>query len=264
MELFKIGFISFSLIDLVDISLVSFLFYRLHRALRNTLAIPLISLLLVVFVIMRIVDLFNFAVLGRIFHEFLQVGTLALVVIFAPELRRMALGIGNRSFFERYRRRLGQGIAANLSYDEIIEAVEEMADTRTGAIIVLVGNTNMQQYIDTGDVINAKVSKRLLISIFNRKSPLHDGAVLISGDTIVAARVVLPVSDDPDIPPELGLRHRSALGISEVTDSEAIVVSEETGKVSFAARGRLKRNLSAAELRQFMLDFYNDTSNTLI
>jgi diadenylate cyclase len=264
MELFRIGFISFSLIDLVDILLVSFLFYRLHHALRNTLAVPLITLLLLAFVLMRVVELFNFVVLGRIFQEFLQVGTIAIVVIFAPELRRLALGIGSRTLFERFRRRLGQDITDSLSHDEIISAVEEMAESRTGAIIVLVGNTNMQQYIDTGDVINAKVSKRLLISIFSPKSPLHDGAVLIKGDTIVAARVVLPVSDDPDIPPELGLRHRSALGISEVSDAEAIVVSEETGKVSFAARGRLKRNLSGAELRQFMLDFYNDTSKNLI
>lgn len=264
MELFKIGFLSFSVIDLLDISLVSYLFYRIHRSLRNTVAIPLVTILILVFVVTRIIELFNFAVMGRLFEEFLQVGTLALAVIFAPELRRMALKLGQSSYFERFRKRFGQQLQTGINYEEIIDAVEEMAENRTGAIIVLIGNTDMSSYIMTGDPINATVSKRLLISIFHKNSPLHDGAVLIRGNTIVAARVVLPVSDDPDIPPELGLRHRSALGISEVSDAEAIVVSEETGKVSIATRGRLKRNLSAQELKQFMLDFYNDTESNLV
>lgn len=264
MELFRFWFISFTVIDLLDIVLVSYLFYRVHRALRNTVAIPLVTVLLLAFVFTRVVELFNFAVMGRIFEEFLQVGTIALIVIFAPELRRMSLAFGQSSFFERFRRRFGQQIQDDHSTQELINAVEQMAETRTGAIIVLMGNADMSQYEKTGDLIDASVSKRLIISIFHKNSPLHDGAVLVKGNTIVAARVVLPVSDDPDIPPELGLRHRSALGITEVTDAEAIVVSEETGKVSFASRGRLKRNLSAAELKQFMLDFYNDTSSNII
>ncbi|MCE3008831.1 MAG: diadenylate cyclase CdaA [Bacteroidetes bacterium] len=264
MELFRIGFISFNLIDLMDVSLVSFLFYRIHRALRNTMAIPLVSLLVLAFIFTQLVDLFNFSVMGRLFEEFLQLASIALMVIFAPELRRMALSLGQHSFFERFRRRFGEGLSGNLPYSEIIAAVEEMAESRTGAIIVLMGNTNLDSFIKTGDEINASVSKRLLLSIFHKNSPLHDGAVLLKDNTILAARVVLPVSDDPDIPPELGLRHRSALGISEITDAEAIVVSEETGKVSFASRGRLKRNLSAAELKQFMLDFHSDTGQTLV
>jgi uncharacterized protein (TIGR00159 family) len=157
-------------------------------------------------------------------------------------------------FFENLRRQINIELDDRpvVNSEEIIEASLKLSDNRTGALIVLLRTNSLEQIISTGDRLDASVSTRLLISIFNPKSPLHDGAVLVQGNQIIAARCVLPVSDDPDLPPELGLRHRSALGLSEVSDAVALVVSEETGQISIAYQGRLKRNLSAEELQQYL------------
>ena len=150
---------------------------------------------------------------------------------------------------------------AIVSNVDLIQAAESLAAARTGALIVIMRETDLSHIIETGDMMNAELSLRLLISIFNVTSPLHDGAAIVRGNQIVAARCVLPVSDDPDIPPELGLRHRAALGLTEVSDAAAIVVSEETGKISVALNGRIKRNLSGEELNQFLSNLHlADTS----
>jgi uncharacterized protein (TIGR00159 family) len=252
MKLFDILFIEVHLADLLDITIVAFLMYKLQKVLRKGPLFQVLLLVLAVFFLWRVVELLNLELVGTLMREFFQVGLLGLVVIFAPQIRRSLIEMGQNPFFKRLRKQLSSVDLQTLAIEEIVAAAEELAAYRTGALIVLARDSDLDNVLNSGDALDAAVSRRLLISIFNPKSPLHDGAVVIKGKSILAARCVLPVSDDPDIPPELGLRHRSALGITEVTDAAAIIVSEETGKVSVALGGRLKRNLSAEELVQFL------------
>jgi diadenylate cyclase len=249
---YKIGFLTLTLLDILDILVVSFLLYKLYKAFRTTIVVQVVALLLVVFLLYRFVEVLKMDLLLAVLNQVLGLGSIALVVVFAPEIRRFFLGFSQNAFFSALRKRLsGAYVSRATEYREIIEACDTLSAGRTGAIIVLERTTSLQHIEQTGDRINADVSKRLLLSIFNRTSPLHDGAVLIRGTQIVAARCVLPISDDPDLPPELGMRHRAALGITEVSDAAAVIVSEETGKVSVVYAGRLKRNLSAEELLNF-------------
>lgn len=260
MELFKVGFISVGIIDLVDILVVAIMLYKLYRIFRQTAMVQVLVLFLLVFIVWRVVELLDMELLKTIMREFIQIGTIAVVVIFSPEIRRFLTNITRNTLFDRLRKQISENLETQQSLNEIVAALEELSANRTGALIVLQGNNSLDSIIETGDEINASVSKRLLASIFNPKSPLHDGAVVIKDGLIKAARVVLPISDDPDIPPELGLRHRSGLGISEISDAASIICSEETGKISVANEGRLKRNVSSDELTQFLKNFYNISS----
>ena len=256
MEIFKIGFISVRLLDVADILLVAFALYKFYKIFRRSVVLQLLIVVLVMFILWRVVELMDMVLVKSVLDEVLKVGTIGLIVLFAPEIRRFLLVLSHNAVIERFRQQLTANIGNPSMYADIISAAEELASSRSGAIIVLVGANDLGHIEQTGDTINATVQKRLLLSIFNKTSPLHDGAVLIRNNQIVAARCVLPVSDDPDIPPELGLRHRAALGITEISDAAAIIVSEETGKISVAEAGRIKRNLSGEELLQFITKFY--------
>jgi uncharacterized protein (TIGR00159 family) len=254
MALFKIGFIPVSFIDLIDISVVAVGTWYIQRTLRNSVLLRGVWLIIGVFVAWRLVELANMVLLKSILQEVLKLSALVVIVLLGPELRRLIFIKSRLVFFENLRRQINIELDDRpvVNSEEIIEASLKLSDNRTGALIVLLRTNSLEQIISTGDRLDASVSTRLLISIFNPKSPLHDGAVLVQGNQIIAARCVLPVSDDPDLPPELGLRHRSALGLSEVSDAVALVVSEETGQISIAYQGRLKRNLSAEELQQYL------------
>jgi diadenylate cyclase len=253
MELFKIGFVPVKLVDLIDVTLVSLIFYRLYLSFRRTIILQVFVLMLAAYFIFRLAEYLQMELLQRVLEEFLKFAIIGVIIIFAPELKRILLTFVRDAPLERFRSLLRRTVDIELDVDELILAVEVMATSRTGALIVLIRKSDLRDIEQSGDQINAHVSQRLISSIFHPKSPLHDGAVLIKGNTITAARCVLPISDDPDLPAELGLRHRSALGITELTDAISVVVSEETGKVSVAVNGRLKRNLSGEELKQFLL-----------
>ncbi len=254
MTLFEIGFVSVRLIDLLDILLVGLLIFSLQRLFKRGFFLQLLLAFLGLILIWRTVELLDMELLSAIFREVARYGALGVLILFAPQIRRglAQIEFGRNPLMERFRRQLTGTATSEATEQQIISAVTYLADNRTGAIIVLMGDNELQKVRSSGDSIQAEVSKRLLESIFNIRSPLHDGAVLIKDNKILAARCVLPISDDPDIPPELGLRHRSALGVSEISDALAIIVSEETGKVSVAEGGRLKRNLSEEELKQFL------------
>jgi len=252
MELFRIGFLPVTVIDLVDITLATTVVYQLYRFFRQSILPQVFFFFMIFFLFWRLVELLNMSVMETMMGEFLQVGTLALVVIFAPELRRLLLIFSRNTIFDRLRRQLSENISMETNAAELINALEAMAAARTGALIVLVRNTDLSHIEQTGDILNADVSKRLLVSIFNTNSPLHDGAALIQKNRITAARCVLPISDDPTIPPEFGLRHRAAVGITEASDAIALVVSEETGKIAMAEQGKLRKNLNREQLQQVL------------
>ena len=181
---------------------------------------------------------------------------IALIVIFQPEIRRLLLHIGSRylsssrnNLFTRLLLGRNDKEIQATSLDEITQACRRMADTRTGALIVLQHNSSLEFVTETGDRIDAAVNRRLIENIFYKNTPLHDGAMVIDADRIIAARCTLPIVDNPDIPPQYGMRHRAAVSITKDTDADAIVVSEETGNISFVSGGEMKTITSMSELK---------------
>ena len=197
--------------------------------------------------------------LTAILGQFIGVGVLAGIILFQQEIRKFLLLIGKTAFYKNSSIFKGffknKQPANHFNIQPIMEAAKIMAGTHTGALIVLSKTQELRFYADSGDLLDATLSKRLLLSIFNKNSPLHDGAVIVAGGRIVAARCVLPIYDDVDLPAQFGLRHRAAISLTEETDAVVLVVSEETGQISLAHDGVLEHNLNAAELRT-KLNFY--------
>lgn len=249
MELFKIGFVTVRLVDIIDISVVTFLFYKLYELLRGSLAFRIILALGFVFLIWKIVELMDMLLLKSILDEFLGVGAIALIVIFASEIRRFLLLIGKNSIISKAWQQLFMNtVSEGFAYNDLVNAIEEIKRAELGALIVVAGGENLESIKETGDLIGAPVSERVLHSFFLKDSPLHDGAVIIENNLIAAARCVLPISRSPKLPPELGLRHRAAMGIAEVSDALVLVVSEERQEISVVSNGEIKRNVDLISL----------------
>lgn len=252
--LFHIGFLEIKLIDLVDVCLVAFIIYQLYKLVRGSIALKIFAGLLTIYLFYLIVKAAKMELLSNILGNVMGVGFIAVIILFQQEIRKFLLIAGktatsnNKSLFQNLFFRKRKNIEA-IDISPIIESSKILGGTNTGALIVIAKSSELRLYAETGDDIDAKISKRLLLSIFNKTSPLHDGAVIIVNNKIKAARCILPVSEDSDLPAFLGLRHRSAIGISELTDCVVVVVSEETGEISIARNGKLYYNLSPLELR---------------
>jgi uncharacterized protein (TIGR00159 family) len=198
--------------------------------------------------------------LSSILGQIIGVGVLALIIVFQQEIRKFLLFIGNR-YINRRRFSFESFFFPNkrekqilVKVDAIVKACRNMSETRTGALIVIARKSELQLYAESGDIIDADTSTRMIENIFFKNSPLHDGAVIIVNDRILAARCVLPITENINLPPHYGMRHKSAIGITEVTDAIAIVVSEETGKISVASEGILKYDISWSELDRYLRD----------
>lgn len=230
------------IIDIVDIVLVAFLLYYLYNLVKGTVAINILVGLIIVYAIFVVTQLLEMELLSKIIGGFLGVGMFALVVVFQPEIRKFLLMLGSTNFSARKRilRRFQlfsseDGPQTNI--ENIVSACERMASTKTGALIVIQRNNNLEFVKNTGDEMDLKINRPIIESIFYKNSPLHDGAIIIEDNKITATRVILPVSNDRSIPGRFGLRHRAAVGITEKTDALALVVSEETGQVSYIRDG---------------------------
>jgi len=244
-ELFKIGFLSITLVDVLDISLVTLIFYGLYRALKDTIAVQILFGLVILIGLKFITEAINLKSINWILNTILEIWLLAFIILFQPELRKLLLLITKSRLFQLFVRNRIPGTI----YD-VIEAVEELAEKRTGALIVFPNSQNVQMTIDTGIPLQAVVTKELIMSIFSTKSPLHDGAIVIENQTILAARCVLPLSGEVKLNNRnLGTRHRAALGLTEQVDAVVIVVSEETGWISLADSGQLMSKLSIEKLQ---------------
>ncbi|MEO0471534.1 MAG: diadenylate cyclase [Bacteroidota bacterium] len=252
MELFKIGIVTVRLVDIIDILVVSFLFYRLYDYLRSNLAIRVTSGILSIFLVWKVVDLLNFRLLTSILDAFLGLGAIAVVILFAPEIRQFLLSISKNTLVDRILQRVTQQVAVqnNSDFLEIADAVRALRNRGEGALIVLRGGNPLREIETSGDPIDATVSARLITSIFQKESPLHDGAMIIFNNRITAVRCILPLSENPRLDPQLGLRHRAALGVSEFSDALVIVLSEERNEISLAKEGRLIRNVQFQEVEQ--------------
>lgn len=246
-------FIPIRLLDIIDILLVAFLMYQLYLLVRGTVAINIIIAVLVIYIFWWFVRMLKMELLSSILGQVIGVGVIALIIVFQQEIRRFLIIMGSR-YIRQNRMRLEKLFRMDLDprpaikTRSILKAILNLSKTKTGALIVIRKKSTLDIYSQSGDVMNANTTSRLIISIFNKYSPLHDGAIIIDKDKIAAARVVLPVTDNPDLPPEYGLRHRAAIGISELTDAIVLVVSEETGKVSVAQNGKLLKDISHKEL----------------
>ncbi len=246
----EILFIPVRLVDILDILIVAYILYKLYELLRGTIAVQLFLGLLALYLLNVLVTATDMTMLRMIFNAISQVYVLALIVIFQPEIRRLLLAIGRNPLV---RRLVGTPEQMRV-IEEVTAAVSEMQKRKIGALIAFARSTGLRAYIETGTIIQARVHRDLLLAIFWDKNPLHDGAVIVQGNRIEAARCILPISHSMRLSPHLGLRHRAAVGLSEQTDAFVVVVSEETGMISVAERGELKTNLSVQELREYMIE----------
>jgi len=246
MELFHIGFLSVTLVDLLDIALVSFIFYRLYVAMQGTIAIQIFAGLVLVLVFSLLAQAFDLKAMSTILRTITDIWVIAFIILFQPELRRLLVLVGRSPVM-----RLFLKMDVDESIDEVVGAVTEMSRKKIGALIVFVRATGIRMHVETGTKLEALVSRTLLLSVFNPRSPLHDGAVIIKDRLVEAARCTLPLSNMTTWKGVLlGTRHRAGLGISEQADVIVVVVSEETGIISIAENGTLYREIPVHMLRK--------------
>lgn len=256
---FKVGFLEITTIDVIDILLVTFLLYQLYKLLRGSVAVKIFLGILSIYLFYLVVKAVKMDLLTSILGQFINVGVIAALILFQQEIRKFLVLVGKTTAFNNDNLFKGwpwrKKSKASFDLSPVVDAAKILGGTNTGALVVFSRSSELKFYAESGDLIEAVLSKRLLLSIFQKNSPLHDGAVIIANNKIKAARCILPVSENEDIPANFGLRHRAAMGMTEVTDSVVMIVSEETGEISVAFNGQLFSNLSKNELKQ-KLSFY--------
>lgn len=251
------GFLQLSLTDILDILLLALIIYVAFRWIKGTSAMSIFVAIISLYVIRVLVSAFNMRLMNALMETVLDVGVVALIVIFQPEIRKFLIRLGNRYMKSARGQKLLDKImggkaakgTASEAANEITEACRRMSEDKTGALIVLSHTTPLDEIISTGDNVDAAIHRRLIMNLFFKNSPLHDGAVVIGGGRIVAARCTLPITERTDIPASYGMRHKAAIGITEETDADAIIVSEETGRISVARAGKVTPIQNINELK---------------
>lgn len=253
------GFLQLSLADILDILLLAIMIFIAFRWIRGTSAMSIFVAIISLYLIRLVVSAFNMRLMTNIMEIVLDVGLIALIVIFQPEIRKFLMQLGTRyintakgsRFLSKFLKKdhkstnISGGDAAN----NIAEACRQMSEDKTGALIVIAHEASLEEIISSGDSIDAAIHRRLIMNLFFKNSPLHDGALVISNGRITAARCTLPITGRKNIPANYGMRHKAAIGITEETDADAIVVSEETGRVSFVKRGEVTPISNINELK---------------
>lgn len=256
----QIGFLEIKWTDILDISLVAFLLYYIYKLVRGSVASRVFLGYLLIYLFYLIVKAIGLELLTRILEYFMGVGAIALIVLFQQEIRRFLLLVGkstsltNNQFFANL---LGTEVAPEEKYPlkNIIDAAKTMSNEFTGGIIVIQKEDDLGKFAESGDALDAVLSKKLILSLFSQYSLLNDGAIIIDGNRIKAAHCILPIASNDDLPSNYGFRHRAALGISEATDAAAICVSEENGKISLAIDGNIK-TISTTELERDLKAYF--------
>ncbi|MBN1622529.1 MAG: diadenylate cyclase CdaA [Endomicrobiales bacterium] len=258
MEFIKVLWTDY-LVHVLDILIVAYIFYRLLLLIKGTRAVQIIlGILTLVIITFLSREVLHLNTLNWLLNRFWIAAVVILVVVFQPEIRSALAQLGSH--------RWGKIIlASELDFiDEIIEALKECSQRRNGALIVLEQDIGLKTYIETGTIVNAQISKELILSIFNLRAPLHDGAVIIQNNRLIAAGCILPLSHEPIVSEILGTRHRASIGLSEVSDAIVLVVSEETGKVSVARKGRLESDVNLEELRRNLFNIYRQKGERIL
>jgi len=252
-------FLSFGIKDAVDILLVAILLYSTYRFMRESRTLNVfVGIIAFIIVWLLVSQVLEMRLTGAIFDKFVSVGALAIIVLFQEEIKKFMYSLGEqhrvRAFMNWFVKKDGKASSDRESIMPIVMACINMARAKCGALIVIERGTPLNDIVETGDTVDANINQRLIENIFFKNSPLHDGAMIISEKRIKAAGCILPVSHDLNIPRELGLRHRAAMGISQTSDAVAIVVSEETGRISAAIRGQFRLRLSAEKLEALLTE----------
>ncbi len=256
-------FITIRFLDILDILLVALLLYQLYRLIKGTVAFNIVIGLFSLYLLWLVVKALNMQLLGTIMGQFIGVGVLALIIVFHPEIRKFLVFIGTNYNVNRVLsldKLFGMHKGKQVSNDQVeilADACFSLSKSKTGALIVIARTSELNEQINTGEPLNAQISSSLLRTIFFKNTPLHDGAVIIKNNIIVAAGCILPLTQR-DIDKTLGLRHRAAIGITENTDAVTIIVSEERGSVSFAVDGEIKRRISREVLIEQLEEHLNN------
>ncbi len=245
--LFKIGFIPVTVMDMVDIAVMSYIIFRVANFLRGSRAAQMFVGLVIIMIFSVMAPFFQLKGMSWIFENLRTVWIIAFVILFQPEIRRLLIYVGQSRIVRFFVK-----VSGNRVIEEVVKATLELRDRGYGALLVMGRETGLRSWLESGVRIQAEVSTPLILSIFNPRSPLHDGAIVIQNDIIEAAKCILPLSEDVHSRAEYGTRHRAALGLSEETDAMVIVVSEETGKISVAIGGELLYGLSDEELKRVL------------
>jgi len=261
--LFHIGFLEVSWVDFIDIGLVGVLMYQVYKLIKGSIAVNIFLGILSLYLMYLIVRAAQMELLANILGQFMGVGVLAMIILFQPEIRKFLLMVGrttelNRDNFFKSLVNWRNRHHDDFDIHQVIEGTRTLKATRTGALIVFSRDAELKTYIETGDTLDAEVSKRLLLSIFNKHTPLHDGAIIIYKGRIKAARCVLPVSENDHLPTHFGLRHRSAIGMSEITDTLVMAISEETGRLILARNGKFLRSMKLWQVEQKILQYLHN------
>lgn len=257
--------LKFNLTSIIDVLIVAFVIYRLMLLIKGTRAVQLIKGLVVLLVATALASLFNLYTMSWLLKQAMTALVVALPIVFQPELRRALEKLGSGKFLARTSLTTGTGEANRAKIiAEITRSAAVLSKNRTGALIVLERDTGLEEHVDTGVKIDGIVSAEFLVNLFIPKTPLHDGAVIIRGGRVVAAACFLPLSENPNLTSELGTRHRAGIGITEISDAVAVIISEETGIVSVAVEGAITRNLDEAGLQDRLTGLLsNRTANTI-
>lgn len=254
------------LTDVLEILILAYLVYHVINYIKRTRAWVLVKGLIVISLLWVMATILELNVLRYIISNTLNVGILAVIIVFQPEFRKALEQLGQKNivksinFFDDTRGE--DDHLSNKDMDEIIDATFQLSKTKTGALVVIQRDTPLYEYESTGIAIDAKISSQLIINMFEHNTPLHDGATIVKGNRITAATCYLPLSDNNKLSKDLGTRHRAGIGVSEVTDALVLIVSEETGKVSIATNGQLVRNIDEDYLRSKLVDLSNKPEDT--
>ena len=241
----KLDFLLPDFISVIDIILVAILLYYVYKLVKGTAAINILIGIVIIYLIWKLTDLFNLNILSNLLGQFISVGVFALIVVFQQEIRKFLLMLGsnnltnNKLYFKYINIFKPSREISKMNIDEFLQSCNKLVKSKTGALFIIERNNSLDFIKNTGDNLYLEISSPIIESIFYKNSPLHDGAVIIDGNFITAARVILPVSENKNINSRLGLRHRAAFGITEKTDAIAIVISEENGKISFIKNGEI-------------------------
>ena len=247
-ELFKIGFLTVTLIDVIDLILVSWIFFKVYQYFRGTRAGQMLVGLIILLIISFMFNAFGLSASSWLVNQFQTVLVVAFVILFQPELRRLLIYIGQTRFFQKIFR-----VGTSRTIEALVESSQILVQKGWGGLIVIQRETGLRSYKEAGTPLKAEISAPLLVSIFNPTSPLHDGAVILQNDIIEAAACILPLTESSMVDPEMGTRHRAALGLSEETDAIVIVVSEEKKRVTVAEEGRfVKIDMDEMDLRRYL------------
>ncbi|OIO99503.1 MAG: TIGR00159 family protein [Bacteroidetes bacterium CG2_30_33_31] len=261
-------FIHVKITDIIDILLVAYLLYAIFKLIKGSVAINIFTGLFLIFFVWKIVEFMEMRMLSEILNQFVNVGALALIIVFQPEIRKFLIHLGtsassgiNHSKKTRFFSNPFKSISFEVNIDEIVKACKNMSTNLTGAIIIITRNNRLQEEVKTGEIIDANISSSLIESIFYKNNPLHDGALIITDNKIAAARCVVKITEKTSFPSQYGLRHRAGLGITEQTDAFVIIVSEQTGKIAIADEGEVKFNVSLIDLKRTLLLEFNSSEN---